>query len=197
MMGRTHVACGVAAALLALRPDTPAGCLRAVLAGAVGGVVCDLDASTPRTRRDARSARLIAAALTVTVLACDRVISAGLWDSLLEHAGLPAAFGAAGFLAVCLLGIFSGHRSFMHSLAACALLSGALWLAWPAAAPMFAAGFLSHLALDLTNHRPIRLLYPLKKGACLGWFRADGLADRLFLLAGTIASVAGFWLCLL
>ena len=41
--------------------------------------------------------------------------------------------------------------------------------------------------LDVLNKRPVRIFYPAG-GICLGWFYADGLANRILLLAGTAAA---------
>ena len=43
MLGKTHLALGVAAAAAVLQPSTVPECLTAVLSGAVGGVLCDID----------------------------------------------------------------------------------------------------------------------------------------------------------
>ena len=37
------------------------------------------------------------------------------------------------------------------------------------------------------NKKPVRIFYPAG-GFCLGWFYADGLANRILLLAGTAAA---------
>ena len=60
----------------------------------------------------------------------------------------------------------------------------------------FAAAFASHQILDLMNKRPVRLLYPLKKGFSLGLFYADRLANRVFALAGSIWLVLIVIFCL-
>ena len=50
-------------------------------------------------------------------------------------------------------------------------------------------GALSHLLLDLTNKKPLQLLWPLKKGFCLKWFLSNRLANRVFLFLGLAADV--------
>jgi inner membrane protein len=43
MLGKTHVAVGVAASLAILQPDTATGIISAVAGGAIGGWICDID----------------------------------------------------------------------------------------------------------------------------------------------------------
>ena len=43
MMGKTHMIAGIGAAVLISPPDTIGGCLQALLGGALGGLICDLD----------------------------------------------------------------------------------------------------------------------------------------------------------
>ena len=102
---------------------------------------------------------------------------------------LPVFAGGVLGCLICDLEIKgSGHRGFSHSLLALVLETACLQMIFPAAALPFAAAFASHVLLDIMNKRPVRLLYPLKKGICLGWFYADGLANKAF------AVIGAFWL---
>ena len=82
----------------------------------------------------------------------------------------------------------SGHRGFSHSLLALALETACLQLVFPVAALPFAAAFGSHLMLDITNKKSVRIFYPVKKGVCLGWFYADRLANKV------VAALGALWL---
>lgn len=55
----------------------------------------------------------------------------------------------------------------------------------------FFIGMVSHLVLDLLNRRPLRLLYPLRGGWCLGLCWADGRVDRLLRTMGLLGTVLG------
>ena len=54
MMGKTHMIAGIGAAVLISPPDTIGGCLQALLGGALGGLICDLDVQSSTYCRDAR-----------------------------------------------------------------------------------------------------------------------------------------------
>ena len=69
----------------------------------------------------------------------------------------------------------------MHSFAALALLTACVDMIYPDASACFAVGFLSHLALDILNRKPEKLLWPWKKGFCLGLCSARGLVNRILL----------------
>ena len=63
--------------------------------------------------------------------------------------------------------------------------------------PYFSAAMLSHILIDLLNRRNVRLLYPLKKGFCLGICSADGMVNRALFLAGAAVSAVVSLLLLL
>ena len=48
----------------------------------------------------------------------------------------------------------------------------------------------------MTNKRPVRVFYPLKKGISLGWFYADRLANKMFAAAGSVWLIAALMICL-
>ena len=68
MMGKTHMIAGIGAAVLILPPDTIGGCLQALLGGALGGLICDLDVQSSTYCRDARVVRNTALLLGAVIL---------------------------------------------------------------------------------------------------------------------------------
>lgn len=186
MMGRTHLAAGVACALAvaAAGESAAATVALAVAGGAVGATLPDLDV---KRGVEALVVRAIAAALVVpaAVLALRAPLAAGV-PALL--AAPPAVLGLAGLLAVCAGIRLSAHRGFSHSLAALAGVTASLALVWPQVAPYVAVGFASHLALDALNHRRVRLLWPAGRGFSLGLCSADGLVNRLVFSVSCLAA---------
>ncbi|MCD7764217.1 MAG: metal-dependent hydrolase [Lachnospiraceae bacterium] len=99
-----------------------------------------------------------------------------------------------GFLLMsilCVAGRISGHRSFSHSFLFFVLMGGAVYQIYPAFLPGFCIGCLSHLLLDCLNKKPLRLLYPVKKGFCLNLCYADGAANKVLLWVGLLLSACG------
>lgn len=187
-MSPTHIAVGVAAAAVAVQPLGTAGVPLALVGGALGGLVCDVDIRTGKLRRDTFVCRVAAAVLVACVLVADWYFDAGVVRSALSRAPAPQLAGAVLFLGTCTVGAASEHRGFAHSLVAVALWTAGVWLVCDPLAVPFAAGALSHIGLDLLNHKPVRLLFPLRHGICLGLCRADGMADRLLCAAGTLTA---------
>lgn len=192
------MAVGIAAALAVTAPKTIGEISMAVGVGAVGALISDIDVESSESCRKANGAILLASAVLAALFVADYV-----WkmDLLRQFAGNGSAvrifMGVISFVGICVFGKKQPHRSFMHSFLALALLDGAVALAFPLFVPYFTAGFLSHLAIDAFNQKRVRLLYPLKAGFCLGWFHANGLADRAFCLAGCAVSflllAKAFW----
>lgn len=188
MLGKTHLAVGIAAALAVTQPTAAAGCFLAAIGGAVGGTVCDVDTVRGSRGSGAMQCQIFAAALTAGSLILDRILGLGLRSSLSGADHAAVLFGTVLFAALWIFGFWSGHRSFTHSLLAMVLFGWAMHLISPAVSLPFLAGYGSHLALDLLNKRPLRLLYPLDFGVCLGIFYAGKGANRAFIWGGCLVS---------
>jgi len=187
MMGKTHFAVGLAASLAAVSPVTLPDCLTAVIGGCVGGVLADCDILDNDHKLASFSVQLVAAGVTALAFTLDGVLNLGIVQSMTQRRTMATA-GMIAFAVLWLLGVFSGHRTFTHSVPAFLLYTFAVYVIHPPLTVGFAAGYLSHLLLDLTNRKNLPLLYPLKSGFCLKLFYADGFANRLFFFAGTVVS---------
>ena len=185
-MAKAHIAVGMAAAFTVTGPETVPEALPVITGAALGCLICDLDCETKAERSDSSHWRMIMAAVAAAALIEDHLLGAGMWDQLSARGPYLSFAGLAGFMLACTFAGISGHRGFSHSILALALETLSLWLMFPAAALPFAAAFASHLALDLMNKRPVRLLYPADKGFCLGWFYADRLANKAFAAVGSV-----------
>lgn len=183
-MGPTHIAVGVAAALALAQPQSAAACVVAAAGGLLGAAVCDVDAWASQNGRSVRRGALLVLVAFAALAWADARLGSGACAWLAAHGGVPNAVGLACFAASCLAGARLPHRSFAHSLLGLALMGGALYVACAPLVPGFAAGFASHVALDLLNYRPVRLLYPVKRGVSFGLYKADGVANAVLFAAG-------------
>ncbi len=184
MMGKTHLFMGITAAAVLTRPNTTGGCLAALMGGAVGGVLSDIDVKPGKGSRDAPDARMLAVGICALVLALDHLTGSGIVAEL-RACGRERLYLGVGLLCVlCLVGYFQPHREFTHSVLALALFSGAVGLFSPTLQPAFAAGFLSHILMDLLNKKSVRLLFPVGMGFCLKLCYADKGANRVLLYFG-------------
>ena len=187
MLGKTHFFLGVTAALAIAHPQTAVDCLPAVLGGAMGSVLCDIDNLSNKGKNDSVVIQLTAAATAAGVVALDALLKTGLIDSILSLDRQRLIIGAAAFVLLWLIGYFSDHRGFTHSIAACALFTQAVWVLCPAISIPFAAAYASHIVLDLLNRKGVRLLFPMKGGVRFGLFYSDRTANDLFFWLGIFA----------
>ena len=195
MLAKAHIAVGMAAAFSIVRPETVAEALPVIAGGALGCLICDLDCENKSEKSDSSRWRAVMALVAAAALIEDHLLDAGMWRSLGQNGQYLWFAGLAGFVITCVFAGGSGHRGFSHSLLAMGLETACLWLIFPAVAMPFAIAFSSHVLLDLMNKRSVRLLYPAKKGICLGWFYADRLANKVFAACGTVWLIAAIIIC--
>ena len=182
MLGKTHMAVGIATTLAVLPPENTRQLLLEVGAGAVGALISDIDVGTSESHRDADKITYLTLGVIAAVIALDHFMNTGIVFRIRQSAGtMKLILGILMFVGICAYGKEQPHRSFMHSFLALFLLEisiGIIYLAfmWP-----FGIGFLSHLASDIFNRRKVRLLYPIPGGFSLGLFSAKGAANSIFL----------------
>lgn len=155
-------------------PDTIGGCLQALLGGALGGLICDLDVQSSTYCRDARVVRNTALLLGAVILFLDWKWSTGIWDHIGSHLGSRQLLGLGIFLVITIAGKLSSHRSFTHSFLALGFLMALFYFLYAPLIPYVAAGFLSHMFLDLLNKKPVEIFYHIKKVFACGCFLRMG-----------------------
>lgn len=196
MLGKTHMAVGIAATLAITQPSGISELLLAVGAGSLGALISDIDVGTSNSHRDADKITALSVVVVLVVFALDYFCNTQIIERIIGSSGyLRIIAGLLLFIGICAFGKEQPHRSFMHSFLALILLSFALGLIWEKAVIYFAVGFLSHLATDIFNKKKVRLLYPLKGGVSLGLFHAYGLANDIFFAVGSIIAVIEVILC--
>lgn len=195
MMAKAHITIGMAAAFTLMQPESIPETLPVIVGASLGCLICDLDCENKTERSDSSHWRIVMAAVAAAALVEDYLLGAGMWKSIADSGSYWWCAGIAGFALTCAFASVSSHRGFSHSITALALETVFLWLIFPTAASPFAAAFISHQMLDVMNKRSVRLLYPLQKGVCLGWFYADRLANKVFAGAGTIWFAATVIMC--
>ena len=185
MMGKTHLVVGIATALALTHPNDRASCIAAVIGGATGGIMADIDVKIDRSNRYARKAsmdalygEIVAIALSASLLLVDFLQENTVWDYIFDN-WVSAVLGAIFVVVLIVLGECSTHRDRTHSLLALCLFTGAVLLIHPIIGITFACGYASHLVIDLLNKSPERLFYPFKQGVCLRLCYADRLVDTL------------------
>lgn len=196
MLGKTHMAVGIAATLAITQPSGVSELVLAVGAGSLGALISDIDVGTSNSHRDADKITALSVVVVLAVFALDYFCNTQIIERIIGSSGyLRIIAGLLLFIGICAFGKEQPHRSFMHSFLALILLSFALGLIWENAVIYFAIGFLSHLATDIFNKKKVRLLYPMKGGVSLGLFHAYGLANDIFFAVGSIIAVIEVIIC--
>ncbi|MDY3728091.1 MAG: metal-dependent hydrolase [Wujia sp.] len=182
MLGKTHMAVGIATTLAVLPPENTRQLLLEVGAGAVGALISDIDVGTSESHRDADKITYLTLGVIAAVIALDHFMNTGIVFRIRQSAGtMKLILGILMFVGICAYGKEQPHRSFMHSFLALFLLEISIGIIYPAFMWSFGIGFLSHLASDIFNRRKVRLLYPIPGGFSLGLFSAKGAANSIFL----------------
>lgn len=190
MMGKTHIAVGIATAYLIMQPKTISEFAVATAGGSIGGVMADIDVHIDRSNKyalkaslDALYGEILAIAISIGALAGDYFTGGNVLRGIIEQ-WKPSVVGALMFIALTVIGEKSKHRDRTHSLLACALFSISVALIEPHIGIGFAVGYASHLIIDLFNKAPVRILYPKPGGICFKRCYADRLGNELFLVGG-------------
>lgn len=190
MMGKTHIAVGLASAYAITQPKTTSEFVIATVGGSLGGVMADIDVKIDTSNKyaakaslDALYGEILAIAISIGSLAGDFFTGGSILQGIVEN--MPqCAVGAVMFIVLTVIGELSKHRDRTHSLLALVLFSVSVFLIEPHIGLAFTIGYTSHLIIDLFNKSPIRMLYPLKKGICFKICYADRLGNELLLVGG-------------
>lgn len=190
MQGKTHLVIGVALSLAVMRPATMPALVSGAGAAALGSVISDIDAGQSGAGHDATKVVASIVIAGVLVLLADLYFHLGLYARFLRR-GRETGFmlPLLLFILFAAIGMLTRHRSFMHSLPAMILFTACIWFMQRAMAPYFAIAYASHLLLDLTNRRGMRLFFPSRKLVSMKLFASNGWMDRILLTAGVIALV--------
>ena len=190
MLGKTHMAVGVAASLLLLQPHTLPELILGAGTAAVGSVISDIDCGTSESSRRADQIIFVLETIVIGIVVVEAHWHLGLYQRLMSNSSVSRiVLACAAFLAICAYGKKTPHRSFFHSFLAGGLLMSSVGVFLPILVPYFGIAFASHLVLDFLNHKGEQLLYPYRKRFSLGICSASGLVNRLFLFCGSVLSV--------
>ena len=190
MLGKTHMAVGVAASLLLLQPHTLPELILGAGTAAVGSVISDIDCGTSESSRRADQIIFVLETIVIGIVVVEAHWHLGLYQRLMSNSSVSRiVLACAAFLAICAYGKKTPHRSFFHSFLAGGLLMSSVGVFLPILVPYFGIAFASHLVLDFLNHKGEQLLYPYRKRFSLRIYSASGLVNRLFLFCGSVLSV--------
>ena len=199
MLGKTHLAVGVATALIITQPHSLDEIVATVIGGAVGGIICDIDVKIDRSNRFAEKASTdalygeIAAGILASSLLLANWFMEGTVCRVVADNGMLAILGAVLFLILFVIGEKSKHRDRTHSLFFMIAFTISVMLIHLNIGLAFLFGYASHLTIDLLNKSPERLFYPRKKGVCFEICYADRFGNELLFVIGIAVIVLYFY----
>lgn len=193
MMGKTHITVGIATSLVACQPATLKDLFAAVIGGAVGGVICDIECRSRPEMRDALYARFITLGIVAAILLVDWITKTGLCVSIMEQPSSTVIMGVVVSIIVCIAGRFSEHRTFTHSLLFVLLIDFGLFCICPEISFPVLVGGISHLFIDTFNKKPVPWLFPFfRPGVCFKLCYASKVANAVIMWVGLVADLGMF-----
>lgn len=190
MTGKTHLSIGVMSALVISRPTTVKELVVCAGIASIGAVVCDVDVSQSDSRNKLNHI-VIFLLLAVAFLAiAENQLQLGLMSYIKQNQTLyQSGIGIASLIFICLFGITTPHRSFMHSALGMCAVGVATYYAYPYALHPMLIAMASHIIIDFLNHKKVRIFYPFKFGICFGICKSDGKVNDALFLLGILTSV--------
>ena len=185
MQGKTHIAVGMTSALLVSHPTTIHGVVTAMVSGAIGGWIVDIDCKRIAIDREKIYNAIINTLAVGIFLTLDYFMGKGIYQYISDNWGLKIWGGLLGFLLLIIIGFHTNHRTFTHSLLGTLLFSSTVYLFCQPASLPFMIGYISHLILDFVNIQKIPLFFPLKWKLSLGLCESGNrkVNNILFLIA--------------
>ena len=185
MYGKTHIMVGAAVSLAVLQPNTVTGVISAVVGGALGGWICDIDLA--RGKHHDIPWLLLTIALPLII---DYRIGGGLCDYIVGHWNLSAMIGAGLLLIVCICELLRNqHKTFAHSILGLAVFNFAIFLVCKPIIYSFAIGTVTHLCLDMLTPHKMMLFYPFRMKVSLGLCKTNGMINNALWIIGMVALV--------
>ena len=182
MQCRTHIAFGMAVSTALVHTGDFKIMLTTIAGATIGGIISDLDSYNSEISQILNK---ITAIIVVTVLICigiSYICNIDIIDRIIQYKNVTnIVIGVLIFLFVSILGSYTKHRTFMHSIP-CVLIYYLIlstFLSQSFALP-FIVSMLSHILLDLFNHIGVAILCPLsEKRVCFDLCDSDGIVNKI------------------
>lgn len=163
MLGKTHFVVGITTTLSILNPTSLTKLLIAIGFSAFGAILPDIDVGTSSSHRDVIKILAVIFLLILTALIGDKFYNLGIYDYIIKSSqNFSVILAVLFFCLICIFGMLSAHRTFMHSFLSLILLCCCLNFIFFESITCFVIGFISHICLDLLNDKNVMLFYPCR-----------------------------------
>lgn len=190
-MGKTHIAVGVATAILVVQPDSAGSLTTAIAGGAIGGVISDIDVKTTShpSSKDGIYSRILGICIAFVAIFIGHLCGSELLPRLMTEPIWQPILACVIFAVTLVFMRKSKHRTFSHSIIALLICSIGIALINVTLAIAFGVGFMSHILLDMLNKQKVYFLSPLAGGYCLSVFYANKIANKVILVIALVVDL--------
>lgn len=192
MTAKTHVSVGMASTLLITQPKSIKELLLCLGVASVGAVISDIDVSTSEAYEAVNKVIKFVLIVAIILGFIEYNWSFGIIQSFKNDINIMRLIiGIAVVLGICIFGKNQPHRSFMHSILAIVLLSGATYIILPEAVQYLSISMASHILIDTLNKKKVHIFYPLPGGIAFNLCKAKGVVnDIIFKVASSLIVVS-------
>lgn len=180
MSGKTHAVVGTSTALWILGSTNIIVLVGGVILALIGSLIPDIDLKKSIggkiTTRILTVITLIIIINSIIQKKFDTNMISNIASNSIIRGMIPSL---VILLVLVVVGKISSHRGFTHSILSMLIYSIVIGSLVGRLSLWFTIGYATHLLIDLPNNKPIKLLYPIKRGICFGMCRADGKIDKL------------------
>ena len=199
MTAKTHIATGAMLTLLAVQPNNVKYLTLSLAGGIIGSIIPDIDSKNSETNQFFDKVTITTVLTLIICTGLEYFFHIGLYKLILRKTNIEKIVATVMlFFAMCIIGSRTNHRSFTHSFLGLFIFGLILYISLPKVfIESFVVGYLSHIILDLFNHKGLKLFYPMKKRLCFDLCDSDGIVNNVIFGAnGIILFVIMLFYCM-
>ena len=188
MTAKTHTACASALTLVLIQPNNIKYLTLSIAGSIIGGIIPDIDSKNSETNQIFDKVTIITLLTIAICIALEYYFNIGLYKLIAKKTNIiELSLSLVLFFIMCIIGSRTHHRSFTHSIIGLIIFSYILSISLPKIfIESFIIGYISHIFLDLLNHKGLKLFFPIKKRLCLDLCDSDGLTNNIIFYTSII-----------
>ena len=187
MTGKTHLAVGVATALVIIRPDTLSNISLCIGAAVIGSVISDIDVKTSDSSNAVNKLLSIIVLFAIIEGYVNYKYGFNILNNILARSNMYQFIsGLAILVVICIICKELPHRSFTHSMLGVITFSLIIYYIYHDMMLPFAIAMSSHIVLDMLNKKSVLIWYPFKRGIAFNICKSDGIINNILCLVGLL-----------
>ena len=188
MTAKTHIACGACLTMLMTRPDNIKYLTLGLAGGVIGSIIPDIDSKNSETNQLFDKVSIITILTIVICFLLEYFFNIGLDKLIFKKNNIEEIIiTSILFFVMCIIGSRTNHRSLTHSILGIIIFSFIVNISLPKIfVQTFIIGYISHIMLDLLNHKGLKIFFPFKKRLCLDLCDSDGIVNNIIFYLSVI-----------